>query len=201
MNDSTWDSKLDAPTPGGCRELDGSSEANARLPFHEENGEGVIENVASKVPKEPIMHINHTLNRKVCDVLDIIDNNFRKENLNSLIEVSKELVELAQEAKEALNDPFISVLDLEDEWLDTTSVGDVVFTPETMEGDVSLPTQDGLGNLQKEVEKTYPDCGEHKKQGRMPNVEKLKIDGEAIWKKKIMEMLKVGKGDTLPKDK
>lgn len=46
------------------------------------------------------MDINKALNEKVNDALNIIDNNLRKENLNSLIEVSKEIAELAQEARE-----------------------------------------------------------------------------------------------------
>lgn len=48
----------------------------------------------------------------------------------------------------------------------------------TMEDeDQQDPGPDDLGIIQRETMKSSPDCEEHKKRGRTPNVEKLKLDG------------------------
>lgn len=81
------------------------------------------------------MDINKALNEKVSDALNIIDNNLRKENLNSLIEVSKEIAELAQEARENPGDPFSTE---EEGWLE-----DIGIMDEVLDGKVDVGSRTG----------------------------------------------------------
>lgn len=64
---------------------------------------------------------------------------------------------------------------------------------------VGLPKPRKLGIFQRDMKKASPNCNNSRKQGRIPNQEKLKWDSESSGYKNINEMLKVGKNNSLPK--
>lgn len=126
------------------------------------------------------------LKEKVAEAIDLLRKKCRQEDLDPFIEVKNELIELAKVAKSGS-----LRLDDKDEFEDWTNF------PELEEDE--LPFEEGsgmksskkqkisivgqyelgkLGICQKDMQKSSPDCGESKKQGKIPNQEKFKWDGE-----------------------
>jgi len=68
-----------------------------------------------------------------------------------------------------------------------------------MEENASCRNKGTLGISQKDPVKLVTDFGEIKSRGCTPNKEKLKLDGEASGQLKIKDLLRVGKGVSLPK--
>lgn len=112
-------------------------------------------------------------------MIDLIGNNMRMEYLNSLLEASEELVELAQEAKEASLCVHGEVSTLEEAWDENVEFEEDGPVMEGIRKNNFQVGQEKIGIHQKEVENISLDCGENKRRGRIPNSKKLKLDGES----------------------
>lgn len=144
------------------------------------------------------------LDEKISKTLEILGGNCRNVDLDSLIEVGKELVELAVATKEksrAVEAGYDSE-GLENIVVEEGEANLELLSPQSgkkrkMFEDL-LAAKTRLGIHRRDLLKLTPDCGEQKKRGRIPNQEKRKLDGDASGQQKIDLMIKVGKGGALP---
>lgn len=155
----------------------------ASNPLEGANMQAVVEEM--EVGESQGLEKNLALNEKISQVLVLLGDDCQNVELNSLIEVGKELVELAEAAK---YNPWELE---EDEMAEDFSLGHDVFGfLEDPEGLGTLlgkkrksfswleSTRTKLGLCQKNLFKSSPDCEENKKRG-ISNMEKQKWDGEA----------------------